>query len=135
MAPGVLPFRGESSGVIFNAILERAPVSPVRLNPDIPLELENVISKALEKDQRFRYQSAADTRTDLQRLRRETTAGTALRGSSRQVRSPAPSAKSRHWPLSAGIAALVLVVTAAIAYYFFGYKAQALSEKDTVVVA
>src|SRR5438309_4475715 len=72
MATGTLPFRGESSGVIFNAILERAPVPAVRLNPDLPPKLEDVINKALEKDRNLRYQHASDMRTDLQRLKRDT---------------------------------------------------------------
>ncbi len=72
MATGMLPFRGESSGVIFNAILERPPVSPVRLNPDLPPKLEEIITKALEKDRSLRYQHAADIRTDLQRVKRDT---------------------------------------------------------------
>jgi len=72
MATGTLPFRGESSGVIFNAILERAPVPAVRLNPDLPPKLEDVINKALEKDRTMRYQHASEIRTDLQRLKRDT---------------------------------------------------------------
>src|SRR5438270_13997946 len=71
MATGTLPFRGESSGVIFNAILERPPVSPVRLNPDLPPKLEEIIGKCLEKDRNLRYQHASDIRTDLQRLKRD----------------------------------------------------------------
>jgi eukaryotic-like serine/threonine-protein kinase len=72
MATGTLPFRGESSGVIFNAILERLPVSPIRINPDIPPKLEDIVSKCLEKDRNLRYQHASDIRTDLQRLKRDT---------------------------------------------------------------
>ena len=72
MATGALPFRGESSGVIFNAILERPPVPPARLNPDVPSKLEEIINKCLEKDRNLRYQHASDIRTDLQRLKRDT---------------------------------------------------------------
>ena len=75
MVTGALPFRGETSGVIFNAILERAPVSPVRLNPEMPAELERLINKALEKDRELRYQHAADMRADVKRLKRETDSG------------------------------------------------------------
>jgi len=65
MATGALPFRGETSGVIFHAILERAPTPPVRLNPEIPAKLEEIINKCLEKDRDLRFQSATDLRTDL----------------------------------------------------------------------
>ena len=75
MCTGTLPFRGESSGLIFNAILEREPVPPARLNPDLAEKLEDVINKALEKDRNLRFQSAADMRTDLQRLKRDRHSG------------------------------------------------------------
>jgi serine/threonine protein kinase/tetratricopeptide (TPR) repeat protein len=75
MATGLLPFRGESSGVITEAILNRPPVAPVRLNPDLPPKLEEIISKALEKDRDLRYQHASDLRSDLKRLKRDTDTG------------------------------------------------------------
>jgi serine/threonine protein kinase/Tol biopolymer transport system component len=75
MSTGRLPFRGESSGVIFKAILDGAPTSAVRLNPDLPVELERIINKCLEKDWDLRYQHASEIRIDLQRLRRDTTSG------------------------------------------------------------
>src|ERR1700720_1286606 len=75
MATGALPFRGETSGLITDGILNRAPVAPVRLNPDLPLQLEQIITKALEKDRDLRYQHASDLRSDLKRLKRDTDTG------------------------------------------------------------
>jgi serine/threonine protein kinase len=75
MATGTLPFRGESSGVIFREILDRDPVPAVRLNPDLPAKLEDIINKALEKDRNLRYQHASELRSDLQRLKRDSESG------------------------------------------------------------
>ena len=75
MATSMQPFRGDSSGIILEAILNRAPVTPVRVNPDVPAELERIIDKCLEKDRNLRYQHASDIRTDLQRLKRDTDSG------------------------------------------------------------
>src|ERR1700758_5485111 len=78
MATGSLPFRGDTSGVIFDAILNRAPVSPIRLHPGLPPKLEEIISKALEKDSKLRYQHASEISADLRRLKREMDSGRAV---------------------------------------------------------
>jgi tetratricopeptide (TPR) repeat protein len=85
MCTGTLLFRGESSGVIFNAILDRAPTSAVRLNPDVPAELEHIINRALEKDRELRYQHASEMRSELQRLKRDTEIGRAIAAGSGTV--------------------------------------------------
>src|ERR1700675_694734 len=86
MATGTLPFRGESTGVIFDGIMNRAPVAPVRLNPDLPPKLEDIINRALEKDRELRYQHAADMRSELMRLKRDTdTTGRVAAASSETV--------------------------------------------------
>jgi serine/threonine protein kinase/Tol biopolymer transport system component len=108
MCTGTLPFRGDTSALIFNAILERAPVAPVRLNPDVPAELERIIHKALEKDRDIRCQSAAEIRADLKRLRRDTTSG--------KIEAVAAPARSSRWLWLAAIISVVVVVAAAFAW-------------------
>jgi len=80
MATGTLPFRGESTGVIFDGIMNRAPLSSLRLNPDLPPKLEDIVTKCLEKDRDLRYQHASEIRTDLQRLKRDSESGRTLAG-------------------------------------------------------
>jgi len=92
MVTGALPFRGESSGLIFDGILNRAPVAPVRLNPDLPSDLERIINRALEKDRELRFQHAADMRSELLRLKRDTETGkrVAAAGSGSAAAAPEP---------------------------------------------
>jgi serine/threonine protein kinase/Flp pilus assembly protein TadD len=96
MSTGVLPFHGESSGVIFKAILDSVPTPPIRFNRDLPPKLEDIIYKALEKDRNLRYQHAADIRTDLQRLKRDTDTGHSVAASSGSVPAAGHESDSRH---------------------------------------
>jgi serine/threonine protein kinase/tetratricopeptide (TPR) repeat protein len=131
MATGRLPFPGGTSAVIFHAILSQPPISPLRLNPQIPSKLEEIIHKALEKDRKLRYQSAADLRTDLARLKRDT-------DSSRSA-VPAPAAKARPQPwwrskLSVSIAAVLLVAAIAAAGWFYKSRVNGGETIDSVAV-
>jgi serine/threonine protein kinase len=89
MATGKAPFRGETSGVITDAILNRAPTAPVRLNPELPPKLEDIINKALEKDRDLRYQSASEMRADLKRLRRDSDSGRISSSATNAITAPA----------------------------------------------
>jgi serine/threonine protein kinase len=105
MATGQLPFRGESSAVIFREILDRDPVPAVRLNPDLPPKLEEIINKALEKDRNLRYQHAGDLRADLQRLKRDTDSGRSAVQSAISEVSSTPSPMAAAVPSSGRVSA------------------------------
>ena len=140
MATGALPFRGESSAVIFKSILDGTPTSVVRLNPDVPAELERIINKALEKNRDLRYQHAADIRTDLQRLKRDTESHSSSAASSASGRTrSADSTAARRKKLGVYILAAALVSLVAGGLYVRSRSAQPvaspLTEKDTIVLA
>ncbi len=131
MATGSRPFRGESTATVFDAILNKAPVAPVRLNPDLPAKLEEIINKALEKDRNLRYQHAADLRTDLQRLKRDTESGY-LKAAGSGEAAQSPRGNRKLWLI--GLTAL-LVLLGAAGIYYRSRRNQSLREKDTVVLA
>jgi len=120
MSTGLLPFRGDTSGVIFHAILERAPTPALRVNPDLPAKLEDIVNKALEKDPNLRYQHASDIRTDLQRLKRDTDSGKALAtGATSAVRTTgteAPMAQRRWSRWAVLLAAAAILAGAVVAW-------------------
>jgi serine/threonine protein kinase/tetratricopeptide (TPR) repeat protein len=182
MATGMVPFRGDTTALIFQAILDRAPTPAIRMNPDLPAKLEDIINKALEKDRNLRYQHAADIRADLQRLKRDTDTGRAVAASSDSVpaapdsgshpalqpatqqipqsisqqtpqpaSSPsaaavgssgavppataAPATAKKSWKIPAIAAVALIAALVAGGVFFRSRHANALTEKDTVVLA
>ena len=162
MATGSLPFRGESSGVVFSAILEHEPVPPARINPDLPAELQRIITGALEKDCNLRYQSASQMRAELQRLRRDTDSRRSAAGLETSAGALAPPAsgsgaasatrlqtatalaketsawktsltKSRAWKIVAAV--LIVAALAAAGFYYRSRRLPKLTDKDTIVLA
>jgi len=129
MCTGKLPFRGDTTGEIFDSILNRTPVPPVRINPDTPAKLEEIITKCLEKNRNLRYQHASDIRTDLQRLKRDTQS---RKSDALETGMAAPKA-GRGTRMIFAVA--VLGVLAASSYYFWHRQASKLTDKDTIVLA
>jgi serine/threonine protein kinase/tetratricopeptide (TPR) repeat protein len=160
MATGKQPFRGDTTANLFDAILHKSPVAPVRLNPDLPAKLEEIIDKALEKDRELRYQHASDIRTDLKRLKRETESGRSAApaaaeeeaetvkssGTTRPPSSGKQKTVSAAVPVIAGqprsgrwkilVPAAVVLAAAMIGggFYFRSRPAAPLTEKDTIVL-
>jgi serine/threonine protein kinase len=121
MATGQMPFRGDTSGMIFHAILEGTPTSAVRLNPNLPAKLEDIISRALEKGRELRYQHASEMRSELMRLKRDTESGKVITGSTAQAAAETPAARPPvRRALVAGIAAIALVSLGVAVFYFRG---------------
>jgi serine/threonine protein kinase/tetratricopeptide (TPR) repeat protein len=129
MTTGTLPFRGESTGLVFESILNRTPVPPVRLNPNLPPKLEEIINKCLEKDRDLRYQHAADIRTDLRRLKRDTESARIPAAS----RAEASTHLRMHWKVTLSVA--LAVAALAVGGYFYLHRPPKLTEKDTIVLA
>jgi serine/threonine protein kinase/tetratricopeptide (TPR) repeat protein len=148
MATGSLPFRGESSAVITDAILNRAPVAVVRLNPDVPVEMERVIDKALEKEPETRYQNASDIRADLKRLRRDRDSSRLRASQANTSPEELKKATAAHlaeklaragmrWAKSASVLVVIVALVAGSYFYFrhrTGFRGK-LTDRDTIVLA
>ncbi|MGA7049620.1 MAG: serine/threonine-protein kinase, partial [Candidatus Sulfotelmatobacter sp.] len=135
MATGTLPFRGESTGLVFESVLNRAPVSPVRLNPDLPVDLERIIDKCLEKDRNLRYQHASDIRTDLQRLKRDSENGHVSAATSGTITVTQVAAIRLAKPWKILISVLLSALLVAGGFYYRSRRNKPLSHKDTIVLS
>ncbi len=139
MATGQLPFHGDSIATIFDAILNRVPIPALRLNPDLPPKLEDIIDRALEKDRELRYQHVADMRADLLRLKRDSESGRiAAAGSGTMVAAEAPTVGQRNLSkvvMPTLIASLIFFLSAGGLYYRWRQQRDRLTEKDTIVLA
>jgi serine/threonine protein kinase len=132
MCTGTLPFRGDTTALIFKSILDGTPTSAVRLNPDLPAELERVISRALEKDRNLRYQHASEMRTDLQRLKRDSESGQISASNSGTV-TEAKAQSATLWKIAAPVLLVALLLAAGL--YYRSHPSKRLTEKDTIVLA
>jgi serine/threonine protein kinase/tetratricopeptide (TPR) repeat protein len=138
MATGQSAFQAESAAEIFDAILNRAPIDPVRLTPNLPVKLDEIIIKALEKDRDLRYQHASDIRSDLQRLRRDSESGRGPGASSAPVTVAHETVAAPKKNLQKiAVPAAVIIVAALIAggLYYLSHRSKPLTEKDTIVLA
>ena len=133
MATGTLPFRGATPHVIAEAILNHPPAAPTHLNPNVPPRLEEIINKALEKDRELRYQSAAEIRTDLQRLKRDSNSGHSARETGGAQETGWKSSRVVWAAILASI--VVLAAIAAVGRLFSSRTTHALTDKDTIVLA
>jgi serine/threonine protein kinase/tetratricopeptide (TPR) repeat protein len=129
MATGTLPFRGESSGVLFKTILDGTPTPAVRLNPDLPPKLEDIINKCLEKDRNLRYQHASEIRTDLQRLKRDSDSGRSSAASSGTRAAP----HGEVWKIAVPVLLISLFVAGGF-YYYRSRQSKPLTDEDTIVL-
>jgi eukaryotic-like serine/threonine-protein kinase len=135
MATGTLPFRGESTGVIFDGIMNRAPLPPLRLNPDMPPDLERIINRALEKDRELRYQHASGIRSELLRVKRDSESGHSFRATSGTVAEAEAPADGRGKLWTIVILVLLVALLVASGLYYLSQQSKRLTGKDTIVLA